>query len=224
MTLRLVVLDVNETLSDMAPLADRFVDVGAPRGLSATWFASILRDGFALTVTGEQAAFADLGAAALRALLDEEATSRAGYTVPDAIEHVMDAFTSLEVHPDVGPGLAALAASGVRVVTLSNGSAEVGRSLLRRAGVAEHVEHVLSVEDAGLWKPAPAAYAHALSVCEVDSGEAMLVAVHPWDIHGAHRAGLRTGWVNRTAASYPAAFSAPDLVAGDLVQLASRLG
>lgn len=44
-----VVFDVNETLSDMTPMAQRFTDVGAPADLATLWFATVLRDGFALT-------------------------------------------------------------------------------------------------------------------------------------------------------------------------------
>jgi 2-haloacid dehalogenase len=43
-----LIFDVNETLSDMAPMAARFEDVGAPACLAKTWFAGLLRDGFAL--------------------------------------------------------------------------------------------------------------------------------------------------------------------------------
>nr|WP_254925633.1 MULTISPECIES: hypothetical protein [unclassified Rhodococcus (in: high G+C Gram-positive bacteria)] len=46
---RVIVFDVNETLSDMSPLSERFADVGAPNELASLWFASVLRDGFALT-------------------------------------------------------------------------------------------------------------------------------------------------------------------------------
>jgi 2-haloacid dehalogenase len=41
-----IVFDVNETLSDMAPLAGRFAEVGAPGLLARVWFAALLRDGF----------------------------------------------------------------------------------------------------------------------------------------------------------------------------------
>ena len=34
-----VVLDVNETLSDLEPLRRRFTDIGAPGHLLETWFA-----------------------------------------------------------------------------------------------------------------------------------------------------------------------------------------
>jgi 2-haloacid dehalogenase len=37
-----------------------------------------------------------------------------------------------------------------------------------------------------------------------------LVAVHPWDIDGAKRAGLQAVWLNRHNDRYPEFFHAPD--------------
>lgn len=51
-----------------------------------------------------------------------------------------------------------------------------------------------------------------------------LVAVHPWDIHGASRAGLGTVWLNRTQETYPSYFTQPDLVIHGLGDLAAALG
>jgi 2-haloacid dehalogenase len=215
-----VVFDVNETLSDMAPMAARFEDVGAPAQLAATWFAGLLRDGFALTAAGASAPFAVIGAQLLRTLLPGEALDR---SLDEAVEHVMAGFAALEVHPDVPEGIRALAAGGRRLVTLSNGSASVARTLLGGAGVDGYLERLLSVEDAGVWKPAPGAYAYAAARCGVDVHDLLLVAVHPWDIDGAARAGLRTAWVNRNAATYPGHFSRADLEVGSLVELAARL-
>ncbi len=56
-----IVFDVNETLSDMAPMGQRFADVGADPRLARLWFAALLRDGFALTVAGAREDFAVLG-------------------------------------------------------------------------------------------------------------------------------------------------------------------
>ncbi len=47
-----VVFDVNETLSDLTPMGQRFADVGVPEWTAKVWFASLLRDGFALTAAG----------------------------------------------------------------------------------------------------------------------------------------------------------------------------
>ena len=122
-----------------------------------------------------------------------------------------------------GPSPTTLAA-GLRVVTLSNGSAGVAEGLLDRAGLRDHVDLVLSVEDAPAWKPAAAAYAHALEECGVEAHEAMLVAVHPWDIDGAARAGLRTGWVDRNGRdAYPTHLRPPELRAPSLAELAGDL-
>ena len=120
-------------------------------------------------------------------------------------------------------GIPALHDLGIRIVTLSNGSASVAKRLLGNAGLADHFENLLSVEDAGVWKPMAGAYQHALTACGVAAEHAMLVAVHPWDIDGAARAGLRTAWVDRTGTPYPRLFREPELRVGSLVELAERL-
>lgn len=215
-----VVFDVNETLSDMGPMVSRFQDVGAPATLAATWFAALLRDGFALTAAGDMAPFATIGAEMLRALLPTESLNR---RLDEAVEHVITGFSELSVHPDVPDGIRALTAQGLRLVTLSNGSASVAQTLFARAGIGEHFERLLSVEDAGVWKPAHGSYAYAAAQCGVDASEMLLVAVHPWDIDGAHRAGLRTGYINRTGAAYPSYFHQADLQATSLPALAEQL-
>lgn len=216
-----VVFDVNETLSDMSPMGQRFVDVGAPRHLAATWFAGLLRDGFALTSAGTCPSFVDLGAGLLRVQLAGVALNR---EVEESVGYIMAGFNGLALHPDVPAGIAALADSGFRLVTLSNGAAGVAAGLFERAGIRDRFEQLLSVEDAQVWKPAPGSYAYALEQCKVPPSAALLVAVHPWDIDGAHRAGLSTAWVNRTGAPYPDYFERADVevaLLGDLVSLIS---
>ena len=122
------------------------------------------------------------------------------------------------------PGFAgtvrALAASGARLITLTNGSTEVAERLFAAAGIRDHFERLLSIEDAGAWKPAAAAYEYAAHTCSVDPADMLLVAVHPWDIDGAKRAGLRTAWVNRDGRPYPGHFLAPDHSVAVLSELA----
>lgn len=215
-----LVLDVNETLSDTAPLADRFAEVGAPGFLAAEWFAGVLRDGFALTIGGASAPFADIGADGLRTVLAGHALDR---PMDEAVTHLLTGFSGLDVHADVRPGITRLAGLGLRLTTLSNGSVGVAESLLERAGLDHHVEALMSVEEAGTWKPAHAAYDYACARLGVEPDEAMLVAVHPWDVDGAARAGLATCWIDRRGTAYPSRFLAPDLVASGLDDLARQL-
>ena len=216
----LVVFDVNETLSDMAPMATRFAEIGAPEHLAKLWFASLLRDGFALTAAGAQESFATLGKGALQTLLTGTTLNR---DVISAVHHVMSGFTELPVHSDVAAGVKALRAAGLRLVTLSNGATSVAEQLLTRAGIRADFETLMSVEDAGVWKPAPAAYHYAARTCGADPSAMLLVAVHPWDIDGAARAGLRTAWINRAGAPYPAYFTPPDHTITELTELATAL-
>jgi len=213
-----VLLDVNETLSDTSALSAAFERAGAPGHLAPTWFAAVLRDGFALTAVGAAAPFADVGRAVARSVLSGQVPVESLEAAADA---VVGAVGDLPLHPDVPGGLRALVAAGLRVATLTNGATEVSDRLLSAGGAREPVERLLSVADAegGSWKPHPAAYRYALDACGVEPGEAVLVAVHPWDVDGAARAGLRTVWVDRTGTPYPEVFRAPDATVRSLEDL-----
>lgn len=219
-TPQLLVFDVNETLSDMSGLASTFEEVGLPGSLTETWFAGALRDGIGVAAAGALAPFADIATDSLARLL---ATHVPEGDVDTAVDRVMAAFRELPVHDDVPDGITALAGAGCRLVTLSNGSSAIAEVLLTRAGLRHHFERLLTVEDAGLWKPAGRAYEYALAECGVAAGDATLVAVHPWDTDGAARAGLASAWVNRDGGRYPSYLTAPTIEARSLVDLANRL-
>ena len=108
-------------------------------------------------------------------------------------------------------------------MTLSNGSAETAAALLERGGVGHLFEQHLSVADAGRWKPAPEPYRLAAERCGVGREDMTLVAVHPWDVDGARRAGLTGAWLNRRGSEWPAFLDPPDVVAPDLPALAAAL-
>jgi 2-haloacid dehalogenase len=214
-------LDVNETLSDLARLGERFEEVGAPRHLLPTWFASTLRDGIALAAGGDYAEFQDVGRDALRTLL--AGLPQLNTPPHEAAEHILTGIGELSVHPDVPPGIRALHEAGMRVATLTNGGAGIAKSLLERSGLDGLVERNLTVAEVRRWKPAPEPYRHACSAMGVAESEAVLIAVHPWDVHGAKRAGLRAGWLDRDGRPYPDIFERPDVAARDLPALARAL-
>lgn len=215
-----LIFDVNETLSDMSVLSQTFEQVGAPAGSLDTWFAGVLRDGLGLAAAGASAPFAEIASDSLGRMLGAHLP---GDRVDGAVQQVMQGFRGLPVHPDVPDGLRALAAAGFRLVTLSNGAASVAEALLERAGVADLFERLLSVEDAGVWKPAHDAYAYAVAECGISPADAMLVAVHPWDTDGAARAGLASAWIDRQNRQYPSYCTAPVAQASSLTALADQL-
>lgn len=214
-------LDVNETLSDLAVLGERFEHVGAPRHLLPTWFASTLRDGIALAASGDYAEFHDVAHAVLRTLL--AGVPHLSAPPEEAAKHIIAGMGALPVHPDVPPGIRALNAAGMRIATLTNGGAAVAKGLLERSGLDSLVERNLTVAEVRRWKPAPEPYRHACRALGVAASDAVLIAVHPWDVHGAKRAGLRAGWLDRQGRAYPEVFEPPDATARDLPALARAL-
>jgi 2-haloacid dehalogenase len=216
-----VLFDVNETLSDLEPLRTRFEEVGAPGHLLETWFASTLRDGIALAAAGAYADFRSVALGVLQGLLAgvEGLRSDPGH----AVEHVLAGFGELDVHPDVHDGIRRLADAGVRMATLTNGAAEVAEDLLERTRLANLVERFLSVDEVRRWKPAPEPYLHAARELGVPPEQCALVGVHPWDIDGAKRAGLKAVWLNRRNVRYPDFFETPDAIDKCLGALAHEL-
>jgi 2-haloacid dehalogenase len=212
-----IVFDVNETLSDMAPMGARFTEVGVPESASTLWFATLLRDGFALAAAGSMATFRSLAEGALRRVL---MGSSLRCDMDSAVERILAGFMDLDVHPDVPDGIIALQRRGKRLVTLTNGSTNVADRLLSRAGVRDRFERLLSVDAAGAWKPAAVAYRYAAQECGVMVQEMLLVSVHPWDIDGAARAGLQTAWLNRADEPYPGYFTSADHTFRALTDLA----
>ncbi|GAB3280222.1 haloacid dehalogenase type II [Sinomonas notoginsengisoli] len=215
-----IVFDVNETLSDMSPMGERFAEAGAPALLAKQWFATLLRDGFALAATSDSAGFAAVGVELLTPLLAAAGVAQPG----EAAQRIALSVSDLPLHPDVVNGVRSLHAAGCRLVTLTNGSAKVAEKLFTAAGILDEFEKLLSVEDAPAWKPHSSSYAYAAQACGTAPEEMLLVAVHPWDIHGASRAGLRTAWVNRDGATYPSYFAGPELTVTSLDQLAGVIG
>lgn len=216
-----IALDVNETLSYMQQLSARFEEVGAPGHLRALWFASTLRDGFALTAAGAYADFAEIAFAVLRSLLSGVPDLSA--EPEDAARFILAGMAELPLHADVAPGLERLHGEGIRLVTLTNGGADLVHALIERGGIQRYVEQVLSVAEVRRWKPAAEPYRYAAERCRVRPEQMMLVAAHPWDVDGAKRAGLAAAWINRNDAAYPDPLEPPDVICRDFPELAAAL-
>lgn len=210
-----IAFDVIETLFPLEPLRQRLADAGLPQHLLELWFSRLLRDAFALVASGGYRPFAEIAAAALR--------STAGSLRDDTVSGILAGFAELDPHPDVQPAVHLARDAGVRMITLTNGSAQNTAILLRRAGIDDDIEQVLSVDDVQRWKPAPEIYRHAATSTQVPPDQVALVAAHAWDTHGAHQAGLITGWVARLEDDFPAIFAAPDVTGRDLVEVVSGL-
>ncbi len=210
-----VVFDVVETLFSLDAVGAILERLGVGAEALDVLFARMLRDAFALGSLGEYRPFGEFADGAL-------AVVAPGLSVADRSE-VLGTFSELDVHPDVAPALDRLRDAGVRIAALTNGSASNTRSLLERHGLAASFESVVSVDEMRTWKPQPAPYRYVADRLGLDRNRVAMVAVHAWDLHGARRAGLVTGWAARLERTWADVFVPPDVTADDLVGVADGL-
>ena len=207
-----VVFDVIETMLSLEPVRAAL----EPLGVSVELFLTrLLRDGFALSLAETYRPFRDVASAAVEALAQDASREQ--------VDRVLAAFQQLRPYSDVEPALERLAAADVSVVTLTNGDQQATTSLLEANGLDRYIHRVLTIQDAQRWKPSPTPYQHAVVNLGRRPSEVALVAVHAWDIHGAHNAGLVTGWCERLEGRYPSIFDPPDVTGDDLVAVADAL-
>lgn len=141
-------------------------------------------------------------------------------------ERLMATYTRLPAFPDAADALARMAESSkLRCVAFSNGSRQAVSGLLEQAGILQHFDDIVSVEEVRRFKPDPAVYAHLRSRLEADAGDTWLISSNPFDVIGAKHAGLHAVWVRRSAeAPFDPWGGEPDLTVTDLDELMDRLG
>jgi 2-haloacid dehalogenase len=114
---------------------------------------------------------------------------------------LLAAYRTLDPYPEVPDALAALKAMGLRLAVLSNGTPGMLADGLGSAGIARHLDAVLSVEGVGVYKPAPEVYALATRRFGVAAAELLFLSANGWDVHGAAAFGCTVVHVNRQGAA-----------------------
>jgi 2-haloacid dehalogenase len=214
-----IAFDVIETLFALDPLADRFAAVGLPADSLRLFFASMLRDAFALEITGSYKSFKEIATASVAMIMANHGVA----PEQTKIANVLDGFAELSAQPDVRPAFERIRAAGVRIITVTNGSAENTKKLLSRAGLADFVEKIISIDEIRHWKPHRDVYLHAARAAQVAPSRLALIAAHAWDTHGAKQAGLLSGAVQRQNQHYLSAMSPPDVQGGTLLEVVDKL-
>ncbi|MFB4204853.1 HAD-IA family hydrolase [Arhodomonas sp. KWT2] len=211
-----VVFDVLETLLNLDPLAARLEEVGQPAAVLDRWFMRFQRDAMALTLAGDEAPFEPVARQALR-------TETQHTLGEDGIDYVLAGFSSLPTFDDAAPALRTLSQAGVTVGCLTVGGPDNTRRFLEGAGLSEYVDHVITAQAAGVWKPHPEIYRFTAKQIQTPLERMALVAVHAWDCHGAKRAGALAGWCARLEIERGDVFLPPDVMGQSLDEVADKL-
>lgn len=213
-----LVFDVNETLLDLGPLDPVFADLFSAADARKRWFARLLHWSTVTTLTGEFIDFSTLAGHCLDQLADEH-----GIALGDSRQRVFDTIATLAPHEDVRAALTSLRQAGFGLTALTNSAQSTVDTQFDNAELTALFDHVLSVERARCYKPHPAAYQVAAEVLGEPLANLRLIAAHDWDVTGALRAGMQAGFVARGGATLNAAGERPDIVGGDLADVADQL-
>jgi 2-haloacid dehalogenase len=147
---------------------------------------------------------------------------RLGLTVDDATRsRLLDAWLDVRVYPEVPDALAALGPR--RLAVLSNGNPEMLEAGLAAAAIRDRFDHVLSVDELGVYKPHPSVYELAVKAFGLPAERILFVSSNPWDAAGARSFGFRVAWVNRAGVPFERLGTAPDLIVTDLSALAEAV-
>ena len=219
-----MVFDAYGTLFDVqsvATLAERLFP-GRGDALSRAWRAKQLEytwlQSLMLSGTQPREDFAAITAHALDYAADALRLS----LHPPERHDLLDAYLDLSPFPDAAPALAALAP--LRRLILSNGTRGMLEPLAASTGLGRHLEAILSVDAAGIYKPSPRVYQLAVDHLELPPARIGFVSSNAWDVVGGKAFGFTALWVNRGGAPPERHGPRPDAVIGSLAELPALLG
>ena len=120
-----------------------------------------------------------------------------GLTNTDMREALLHLYRELAPYEDAAIALEAVAAKGLPAAVLSNGNYEMLHTAFTAAGLMDRLDTLLSVEDVGIFKPAPEVYQLGCAKYSAQPVEILFVSSNGWDACAAGQFGFRTIWANR---------------------------
>ena len=140
---------------------------------------------------------------------------------PAARHRLLDTYLDLSPFADAEPALSALAP--LPRLILSNGTREMLEPLAAATGLARHLDAILSVDAAGIYKPSPRVYQLAVDYLKLLPVRIGFVSSNGWDAAGAKAFGLTAIWINRAHAPVERHAPQPDAIVYSLADLPALL-
>jgi 2-haloacid dehalogenase len=219
MPLTWVMFNLTGTLVDPSVMAQPLGDSGPDEDMVQAALDDAIAQAMASTLTGAHIPLSELIEAGLRRRLRLAGRDEAPAT--DALEMMR----AMPAYLEAPAALETLRGMGLRLAVLAQSSTAAADGALRFAGLRDRFELVLSAEESGAYKPDPRPYRMALERTGADpaAGEICHVSTYWWDVAGAKRAGLRTGWVARRERALLSSVPAPDYTGRDLAEVADAI-
>ena len=218
MALTWVLFNLTGTLVDPTVLAQPLGDSGADEELVLSALDDTVAMAMVDQLTGGSNSLNELMAAAMRRRLRLAGGDESG------ADSALQLISTMPAYLETPGALETLRGRGLRLGVLSQSSTQATDNVLRFAGLRDRFELVLSAQDTGMFKPDLRPYRYAVERTGAESGSAVcMVSTHWWDVAGAKRAGLRTGWVARRERALLDTVPAPDYTGRDLAEVAEAI-
>jgi len=188
------VFDAYGTLFDFASAARGCRDIVGDQTdrLTALWRDKQLQYTWLRAIQGRHADFWQVTGDALDYSLETLALDN-----PALRERLMLLYLTLETFPEVPAVLKQLKDAGMRTAILSNGSPEMLAPLVTAAKLNSLLDAVLSVEEAGVYKPHAKVYQLAVDRLGVPASAIAFQSSNAWDAYAAKAFGMQVVWCNR---------------------------
>lgn len=216
---KVILLDVYETLMDMADVERKVNHLMDSKRGYAIWFELLLEYSFVDNCIGKFNGFLSIAKATIQL-----AAAKFGRTISDnEIDAVLDLLRQLPVHEGVQEGLSQLNDLGFRIAALTNAPEKVVCERMERTGLISYFELVLSAEEVKKYKPCIEAYQWAAKKLNVETNEILLASSHNWDLLGAVNAGMQTAFLKRENEKLYSLAPLPAFTCETLSELANQL-
>jgi 2-haloacid dehalogenase len=191
-----VVFDAYGTLFDvLSPVSKLSSEIGEKaQNLGALWRQKQLEYTWLRSLTGVHADFWHVTRDALDYALAELEINETGLA-----DELMTLYLKLDAFPEVVEALNALRQRGKRLAILSNGSPSMLDAIVRHAGLDKTFEHVLSIEEVGIYKPSRRVYRLAMQKFHIQDAPSIgFVSANTWDAQSAAQFGFQVIRIART--------------------------
>lgn len=219
--IRACVFDAYGTLFDYASAASGCADALGDKGAALTrlWRDKQMEYAWLRAVQGRHADFRQVTGEALDFVLETLAIDDPGLR-----QRLMSLYERLDPFPEVPDALRRIKAAGLKIAILSNGTPEMLHSAVASAGIAALLDHVLSVEAVGVYKPHSKVYQLAVDRLGLPKETIAFVSSNGWDAYAASAFGFRVVWCNRRRQPRERLPGAPDRVVASLNDLPALVG
>jgi len=142
---------------------------------------------------------------------------------PEMRDALLKLYRELAAYEDAVIALDAVAAKGLPAAVLSNGNHDMLKKAFSAAGLMGKLDALLSVEDVGIFKPAPEVYQLGLDRYDAQPAEILFVSSNGWDACAAGQFGFQAIWANLAQMPVERLPDAPNHIIPDFRALAQYL-